>query len=425
MDYDSNKPRISKLTGVNYRTWEIQVSRLLKAQGLYGAINGKFAKVLKNAATKETVQDSATGDGSDDAITETMVLDAKASTLIMGFCSQRPLDHIISLELAQEQWDKLRALYAPLGLQQLDTKTQSFINYIPSQNATIASISTELDILQSEIGGISADERPSDTMKLTILYRAVRSLDTMYDPIVLQLGLAKITNYEEVVLQLMEYERRITANGKTIKENVFSATTNQKNMGQKKEFKGKCFNCGKVGHRKVNCRLIQQNNGNKASTGPLATPNGGRGLSPRDNHKTYYTSETSWMTLTTEIDPTRNGHRTWVIDSACSRHMTYSRDVFDDYHLLQTPSVVSIANGTSIQAIGEGSVRLKVAIHGVIRNVLLHQVLHVPGLAGSLISVSQLQDRGILIRTTANGELMLELNGKAVEEPYELERRTS
>ena len=221
MDYDSDKPRISKLTGVNYRTWEIQVSRLLKAQGLYGAINGRFAQVLKNAAAEKTTQDSATSDENDDAITATMVLDAKASMLIMGFCSQRPLDHIISLELAQEQWDKLRALYAPLGLQQLDTKTQSFINYVPRQNATIASISTELDTLLSEIGVISTDERPSDTMKLTILYRAVRSLNTMYDPIVLQLGLAKITNYEEVVVQLMEYERRITASGKTIKENVY------------------------------------------------------------------------------------------------------------------------------------------------------------------------------------------------------------
>ena len=116
MDYDDNKPRISKLTGVNYRTWEIQVSRLLKAQGLYVAINGKFAQVLKNVVANKTAQDSAASDGSEDATTETMVLDAKASTLIMVFCSQRPLDHII-LELAQEQWDKLRALYAPLGLQ--------------------------------------------------------------------------------------------------------------------------------------------------------------------------------------------------------------------------------------------------------------------------------------------------------------------
>lgn len=310
------------------------MSRLLKAQGLYGAINGKFAKVLKNVATQDTVHSSATGNGSDDSLTEVMILDAKASTLIMGFCSQKPLDQVISLELAQEQWEKLRALYAPLGLQQLDIKTQSFINYVPRQNATIASISTELDMLQSEIGVISTEERPSDTMKLTILYRAVRSLNTKYDPIVLRLGLAKITNYEEVVLQLMKYERRISAEGRIIKENVFSAMTNRNNISRRKEFKGKCFNCGKVGHRKANCRQLQQNNSNKASTRPLATPNGERGLSPGDHDKTYYTSETSWIAMTTTIDTARNDHQTWVIDPACSRHMTYSRNSFDSYHLV-------------------------------------------------------------------------------------------
>ncbi len=66
--------------------------------------------------------------------------------------------------------------------------------------------------------------------------------------------------------------------------------------------------------------------------------------------------------------------------------------------------------------------QLKVAIHGVIQNVLLHKVLHVPILAGTLISVLQLQDRGILIRPTANGELMLELNGKAVGRAKRIEK---
>ena len=122
MDYESNKPRISKLAGINYRAWQIQVSRMLKAQGLYGAINGKFAKILKQATKDESVQDNDY-DSDDEETTTTMILDAKASTLIMGLCSQGPLDHIISLETAQEQWDKLKALYAPLGLQQLDRKS--------------------------------------------------------------------------------------------------------------------------------------------------------------------------------------------------------------------------------------------------------------------------------------------------------------
>ncbi len=61
---------------------------MLKAQGLYGVINGKFRKVLKNAASQYTAEDNATDNESNDIITEVMVLDAKTSTLIMGFCSQ-------------------------------------------------------------------------------------------------------------------------------------------------------------------------------------------------------------------------------------------------------------------------------------------------------------------------------------------------
>ena len=43
-----------------------------------------------------------------------------------------------------------------------------------------------------------------------------------------------------------------------------------------------------------------------------------------------------------------------------------------------------------------------------------YSVLYVPNLAGSLISVLQLQDRGILTRTTKQGELFLELDGKTI-----------
>jgi hypothetical protein len=42
------------------------------------------------------------------------------------------------------------------------------------------------------------------------------------------------------------------------------------------DFKGKCFNCGKTGHKKSECTKPKYN----PSTGPLAAPNGGRGLSP-------------------------------------------------------------------------------------------------------------------------------------------------
>ena len=360
MDFDMDKPRIQKLTGVNYRTWKIQVSRLLRAHGLHGMITGEGGGIQA-----DTMRAGIRG-GKETTEEELLTLDAKASTLIMGLCTPGPLDYIVSLETAAEQWMKLEELYAPLGLQQLDTKTQAFINYKPLPNTTIATISTELSTLQTEIGGIDRKERPTDQMKLSILFRAARSLNTMYDPVILQLGLAKVNTYEDVVLQLTEYERRLAADKKVIKENAFLAKDNQgsSSNNKKKGFTGKCFHCGIIGHRKSECRRLK-NEQNKSSTGPLSTPGGGRGLSPpgeRTSHDAMYTNEISWMASSSPIPASADRIPTWVIDSGCSRHMTYSRDVFgEDYQRLQQPIHISTANGATIEAIGEGSALLKVA----------------------------------------------------------------
>lgn len=76
--------------------------------------------------------------------------------------------------------------------------------------------------------------------------------------------------------------------------------------------------------------------------------------------------------------------------------------------------MVNIANGTSIEAISKGSASLKIAIHGETVNVLLPNVLYVPNLAGSIISVLELQDRGILTRMIKHGKLLLKLNRRII-----------
>ena len=43
------------------------------------------------------------------------VKDAKASTIIMALCNQDVLQHILLLNTAKEQWEALKAQYAPLG----------------------------------------------------------------------------------------------------------------------------------------------------------------------------------------------------------------------------------------------------------------------------------------------------------------------
>ena len=108
-DYSVERPKIGKFTGPNYRPWSVQVQRLLLSQGLWSV-------VLKGpVSTKATGADTTEDIASVSDYTE--VKDAKASIIIMGLCAIEPLQYILLLETAKEQWEALKALYRPLGLQ--------------------------------------------------------------------------------------------------------------------------------------------------------------------------------------------------------------------------------------------------------------------------------------------------------------------
>jgi hypothetical protein len=94
--------------------------------------------------------------------------------------------------------------------------------------------------------------------------------------------------------------------------------------------------------------------------------------------------------------------------------MTYARKAFIDYHPLDQPIKVNTANGTVIDAIAEGTVRFPVLVEGSKQIIRLNGVLPVPQLAGNLISVPHLQDRGIMTRTAKGGRMLLELEGKLI-----------
>ena len=80
----------------------------------------------------------------------------------------------------------------------------------------------------------------------------------------------------------------------------------------------------------------------------------------------------------------------WVVDSGCSRHMTFLKEAFTKYRVLDTPIQVNTANRACILAIAKGTVLLPVALGSLVHTVRLTGVLHVPKLTGSLILVLQL-----------------------------------
>jgi hypothetical protein len=68
--------------------------------------------------------------------------------------------------------------------------------------------------------------------------------------------------------------------------------------------------------------------------------------------------------------------------------MIYYRDTFTEFSTLQQPVVIETVSGAELQAVGQGTVVLKVLRDDTIHAIALTEVLYTLGLTGSLISVS-------------------------------------
>ena len=369
---------------------------LLLALGLWDVVSQGVQTSTKSESSKE--------DSTGHTEPADLRADAKARTHIMSLCSQDTLQHILLLQTAKEQWEALKALYQPLGRQQLGAKIQAFTAYMPpTEKASVTIVATELSTLQAEIGEIDARERPLENAKIAVFLRAIRLLDPRFDPLILQLEISNaLDSYPLIVTKFQEFERRMGPK-EPAKEGAYSANDGAKAPKEKPKFKGKCYNCSRAGHRARDCKAPKKDAEGTTpspSTGPLPTPTRGRGLSPSPRKPEasgeYATAKTaveaSWAAYTKAPS---QGLETlkellWVVDSGATRHMTYCKDAFTEYSALQKPIAIQTANGAEIQAIGQGTVVLKVPVEGRTSLIGLTNVLYVPGLAGSLVSVTQL-----------------------------------
>lgn len=83
---------------------------------------------------------------------------------------------------------------------------------------------------------------------------------------------------------------------------------------------------------------------------------------------------------------------TLFLDSGCSNHMCGNRGMFTnlDESFLHS---VKLGNNSRMNVVGKGNVKL--LLNGV--NHVVHEVYYVPELKNNLLSIGQLQERGLVI----------------------------
>jgi hypothetical protein len=162
-------------------------------------------------------------------------------------------------------------------------------------------------------------------------------------------------------------------------------------MTLKGKTKGACYYCGKPGHFKRECRA-RLNAGESHET------------EQKGDHSTAVVSTASegeiraWTAYTQAPEVRAQIERDlWYLDSAATAHMTHRRDAFVSYK--EYIDNITVADGGQIPVRGRGDVQIRVGDEVV----QIHDVLYAPKLAGNLVSVGQLADRGISCNFTAAG----------------------
>ncbi|KAE8986412.1 hypothetical protein PR001_g22611, partial [Phytophthora rubi] len=160
-----------------------------------------------------------------------------------------------------------------------------------------------------------------------------------------------------------EYRMISTDESSSAQQKAFVA----KKSYDKRRFNGKCFYCKKTGHKETECRKKKADEE--------------RGQVARETSDYAFTA-TSAM-----------GKTEWLVDSGASSHMTSVRDKFVSMKELKTPVRITIADGKKIDAVAMGTVGLKL-MDGT--SVTLSDVLYIPEVEGSLISVAKLAEKDVV-----------------------------
>jgi hypothetical protein len=189
---------------------------------------------------------------------------------------------------------------------------------------------------------------------------------------------------------LSEERRRKSMDGHNTDSLFVRGRTQDKNLGRPSGWRSKstgrskspkkslrkCWKCGKTWHYKKDCRSKK-----------VEKPKGSDSISSID----VRTSTEEGVDVYLASTSTHADLDVWLIDSAASYHMTPHREWFSEYEKYDGGDVF-LGDDSTTNILGHGRVKLLLK-YGRIRT--LPGVLHIPKLARSLISVSNMYDVGL------------------------------
>jgi len=167
----------------------------------------------------------------------------------------------------------------------------------------------------------------------------------------------------------------------------------------KKKKPGKCNYCKKAGHWEKECCT------KLADAAKSGDKDKSKDNEKSDKPKTELSAKIAavvsdedepvlWLFVAHELKLAQSSVE-WIVDSGASASMTCHCEWFRTFHALASAQRVVIGDGRTINAMGIGSVELKVEVMGGKScQIILQGVYFIPNLDGNLLSVPHLTNKG-------------------------------
>ena len=371
-----DKLEITKLTKDNYPTWKFKAKHLLTAKGLFGYVDGSETAPGSSASADDKKQYQSGR--------------AKAHSHIVLSVSDELLYLITECEDAKDTWEKLQSHFERDSLANRLFLKKKYFRTVMSENASIESHLKDMKEITNKLAAIKAPVSEEDQV-VTLLGSLPESFDTLVtaleahgDRLTLEFVSNALLNEE----QKRSEEQRLPATAgisSSTSHNVKSdaALSVEAKTADSSQVRG-CYICNSPNHY---MRFCPQNKSRGRGRGGRYRGRGGHtqhlaSTASADDEIAFLVPESKSAVNDDAVQ------QPWVIDSGASSHMCQTKDVFTEYTTLDNPEYVTVADGSKVQGIARGSVRLSVRVSQTKqRTVTLKNVLHVPALNGNLLSV--------------------------------------
>ncbi len=384
----SAKFEVNKFNGTgNFGLWQRRVKDLLMQQGM--------AKAL--VKTKPEKMEEA----------DWLELQERAVATIRLCLDDDVMQYVIEEESPAEVWKKLEARYMSKSLTNKLYLKRKLYRLRMEEGSDLEQ---HINAFNQIIGDLKRVEvKFEDEDKALMLLHSLPD-SSVYENLITTLTYGKETLvYEEITTALLDFQQRrkqsdgnSQGEGLVVKDKQDRGRSRQRESNGNKNSRSKsrkkknpqCFKCGKKGHYKRDCPEWGKDKGGENKDDSKSA-----NVVENDSEDGDMLSVSSGSDHSTD---------SWVLDSACSFHMTPNRAWFDTYRLVDSGSVL-MGNDASCKVVGIGNIKIRM-FDGVVRT--LCDVRHIPDLKKNLISLGALDSNGFSFKS--EGGAMKVLKGVMV-----------